>query len=317
MRTKMLVNYVLWVLSALVCFAKAATIDDAKLYAPNPPVTHRAFFTIEYFNNATQQVEETDVTIELYGTVVPKTVDNFVKLAKGVTAVMKGKDEKKDRFTLGYKDTLFHRIINDFMIQGGDVLPDVGPFNIFGGMFFDDENFDLKHDRPGRLSMANINKPDTNASQFFIVTSTRALDELDGKHVVFGQVVAGLEGLLEKVQFVETTKDEYKPKHDVKLKYSLVEDLQISNKEQLHEKYLQDLLAFQNGDRSKGLTMSTTIKQGAKEEKIMRELRYEDLHHPLVKVVLGMVLISAIYIVSKNRKRIFSKTTKIVSMRHE
>ncbi|CUS23373.1 LAQU0S09e03312g1_1 [Lachancea quebecensis] len=313
----MLVNYVLWVLSALLCFTKAANIDNAKLYAPNPPVTHRAFFTIEYFNNATGKIEETDLTIELYGTVVPKTVDNFVKLAKGVTAVMKGKDEKKDRFTLGYKDTLFHRVISNFMIQGGDVLPNVGPFNIHGGTFFDDENFDLKHDRPGRLSMANINKPNTNASQFFIVTSIEALEDLDNKHVVFGQVVAGLEDLIEKVQYVETTEGDYKPKHDVKLKYSIVEDLQIANQEQLHDKYLEDLTAFQNGDRTKGLTMATTFKQGVKEESIMRELKYEDLHHPLVKVVFGMVLIGAIYVISKNRKRIFNKTTNIVSMRHE
>lgn len=311
----MLVKYMLWALCVMFKFLNAAALDGAKVYAPNPPVTHRAILTIEYMNNQTKEMMSTDVTIELYGTVVPRTVDNFAKIAKGVVAVMKGQDEKTDRFTLGYQNTLFHRIISGFIIQGGDVLPDVGPFTIHGGSYFEDENFDLKHDRPGRVSMANLNKPDTNASQFFI-TMAEELKDLNGKHVVFGQVVGGLEDLMNVVQYVEVDA-EHKPTTDVKVIYSLVEELRIANKDDLHKKYVEKLKKFQDGNEEVGVKMSVTLEEGKQEERIMRELKYEDLHHPMVKVVLGLVFVGIVYMVAKNRKRIFSRTSNIVSMRHE
>ncbi|CEP61118.1 peptidylprolyl isomerase LALA0_S02e07118g [Lachancea lanzarotensis] len=312
----MLFQYFVWAAIAAIGLATTANVPSEKTYEPNPPVTHNVFFTLEYTDKETQKPKEFDVTIELYGTVVPKTVDNFAKIAKGVTAVMKGKDEVNDRFTLGYKDTVFHRIIPDFMIQGGDVLPTVGPFNIHGKQFFEDENFDLKHDRPGRLSMANLGKEDTNASQFFIVTCLDPLESLDGKNVVFGQVVAGLDELIDKVQHVETNKDD-RPLHDVKLKYTIVEELKITAPEELHKQWLVKIQKYQNGDLSQGVTMASTKAVGKKEESIMKELKYEQLHHPAVKVAIGFSVLLALYLILRTRSRIFNKTSKIVSMRHD
>ncbi|SCV01467.1 LAMI_0G11694g1_1 [Lachancea mirantina] len=307
----MLLKYVLCVLWTLFRAVQCAE----KIYEPNPPVTHRVLMTVEYTDQNTLEVKEHDITIELYGTVVEKTVENFQKIAGGIRAVLKGKSEKLDSFTLSYKDTLFHRIIPGFMIQGGNVLPDVGPFSIYG-TYFADESFELKHDRPGRVSMANLGKPDSNASQFFITTSTEPIPDLDGKHVVFGQVVAGLEGLIEHVQHVPTDKDD-KPLKDVKVKYSLADTLQLANKEELHAKYQEKLKKFKEGDSSQGVTMKAMMAKGKEEEAEMVEELYAKLHHPLLKVLGGLSVVGLLYLLARNRKRIFSKTSNVVSMRHD
>uniref|UniRef100_V5HJA9 Peptidyl-prolyl cis-trans isomerase E n=1 Tax=Ixodes ricinus TaxID=34613 RepID=V5HJA9_IXORI len=146
--------------------ATAETEDKAKA---NPQV---------YFDVSVDGQEIGRVRILLYKDVVPLTAENFRCLCT---------HEKG----FGFKKSTFHRIIPGFMCQGGDITNHngTGGRSIYGKKF-DDENFELKHTGPGILSMANSG-PNTNSSQFFLTTAKT--DWLDGKHVVFGQVISGME----------------------------------------------------------------------------------------------------------------------------
>jgi len=159
---------------------------------------------------ATFKTSMGDIVVELFWEKTPRTVRNFVELAEGKKAWTDPKTNQSVTKKL-YDGTIFHRVIPNFMIQGGDPLGSGmgGP----GYKFSDEFVAELKHDAPGTLSMANSG-PNTNGSQFFLTEVPTP--HLDGRHTVFGRVTSGLE-LIGQIARVEKGAQD-RPKTDVVLK---------------------------------------------------------------------------------------------------
>ncbi len=147
-----------------------------------------------------------DIVLRLEYEKTPVTVASFVTLAEGSSPYVS--DEYKDKPY--FNGVTFHRVMNDFMIQGGDPTATGrgGP----GYQFKDEFNDSLRHNRKGLLSMANPGYPNTNGSQFFITHAETPW--LDGKHTIFGEVVAGIE-VVDSIAVVEVAEGSNKPITDV------------------------------------------------------------------------------------------------------
>jgi len=180
-------------------------------------VTHEAVLDIAIGDKRAGKI-----TIGLFGDVVPRTVRNFVEICNS---------DPPD----SYQKTIFHRVIKKFMMQGGDFtnFDGTGGKSIYGEKF-DDENFDIKTMGTGTVAMANAG-PDSNGSQFFIAFGD--ISYLNGKHVVFGKVVDGMD-VVKDVEDVETDKSD-KPYDDVtivncdarKIPENKVQKLEINNEQ--------------------------------------------------------------------------------------
>ena len=242
-------------LAAVMLFASVATFAQKKAASSDG-----IFAKIE--------TTQGTIVIELNYKKTPITVANFITLAEGtnpyVAAAYKGKH---------FFDTLkFHRVISDFMIQGGDPL---GNGSGDPGYKFNDEITDLKHDSPGILSMANSG-PNTNGSQFFI--THKATPHLDGKHTVFGKVVSGMDVvnkikqdyLMLKVTIIRTGA-EAKKFNAVKVFSGPMEASKIAAQKEAKEREVKNAAAlkeFQDGKTTASGLKYIVIKEGTGEKPV-------------------------------------------------
>lgn len=187
------------------CWIEDCGVYGAEAVAPQVAVQADAdvFFDITVGNSPVGRI-----TFKLYSDITPDTCENFRQLCTGESQRRTRKGNK-----LHYKGSGFHRVIKDFMLQGGDFTRHngTGGESIYGETFAD-ENFTKKHTKPGLLSMANAG-PGTNGSQFFITTV--ACSWLNGKHVVFGEVVDGME-IVRDIENMRCNRQD-KPLQDVKI----------------------------------------------------------------------------------------------------
>lgn len=180
-----------WAFSAVLCLAAVAGVslsaDQLAYLKDDPKVTHLVSFEIASVDPKNKVEALGTLELALFGEKLPITVANFL--------------EKSYSVSNGYQGSIFHRIVKDFVVQGGNLMRKPDGYSAIDFKVFDDEAFPVKHNKVGRLSMANSGA-NTNGCQFFITTG-KSFPHLDGKHVVFGQMVLGFQ-TLDVMNFAET-----------------------------------------------------------------------------------------------------------------
>lgn len=190
----LLYSLVTWVLCSI--FVLSAVVspslppDQLKHLEDDPEATHAVHFDISSIDSKGKVDPIGTLVIALFGIETPVTVLHFLRKATNPAN--------------GHQNSIFHRIVKDFVIQGGNLIREGTGYKPVEYTVFEDEGFTLKHNKVGRLSMANAG-PNTNGCQFFF-TMGESFPHLDGKHVVFGQLVLGFE-TLEVMNLVETLED--------------------------------------------------------------------------------------------------------------
>ncbi|CCH61942.1 hypothetical protein TBLA_0F04090 [Henningerozyma blattae CBS 6284] len=296
-------------------------VDFNKIYEPSPPVTSHCFLTIRYFDELLQEYRLHTITIALYGSITPKTFGNFDKLAKGIVVPV-GDSIPPKRVKVKYEGNSINKIIPGKSMLTGDVLYGIAKFSTLGPAW-EEENFVLRHDRPGRVVMANEGTLGTLNSKFYIETSPEAQPEFDEKTVVFGQVINGLQEL---INISKNTKldSESKPVNPMNIEHIIMAPLILGNIKDKQVTYLDRVGRYRKGELELGERLADldtnvlskefiplTDEQSALRAKQRGQAQSTSQLKELLVVI--SVIIFIVLTLNKYKREIFGK--KVVSMR--
>lgn len=283
---------------------KLFTLDTNKVYPPDPPSSVNVLMGFKYFDEVLQRERVVDFTVALFNTLTPKATKNFQMMSSGFKVVTDPKHPENIVF-ITYANTPVYKVIPGVQVEAGVIFPTF-PFCLYGKKF-EDESFALKHDRPGRVSLVSTG-PDTNESKFIIGLDGNGAPEKNGKNVVFGQVISGLEDLINAMNHVNTdANNNHSPSKPMQIHYSIVDELRISNINELAREWETDVKAFEQGDLSKGFKFkSTKTKHKNSNDSHLSDFKYDQLNHPVIKIMMLLVLLALFYILARYRNNILS-----------
>lgn len=274
-------------------------LDTNKVYPPDPPSSVHVLMGFKYYDEVLQRENVVDFTLALFNTLTPKATKNFQMMSSGFKVVTDPNHPEQMIFVT-YKNTPVYKLIPGVQLEAGIIFPEF-PFCIYGQKF-EDESFALKHDRPGRVSLVSTG-PDSNESKFIIGLDANGAPEKNGKNVVFGQVVSGLEDLINAMNHVKSDpNNNYYPSKPIIIYYSIVDALKISNIDELARQWEKDLKLFEQGDLSKGFKFKTKKTEAQSSNNV----EYNQINHPVSKIIVLFVLLAVFYILMKYKHQIFS-----------
>ncbi|CAL9734210.1 peptidyl-prolyl cis-trans isomerase Cpr4p [Monosporozyma servazzii] len=274
-------------------------LDTNKVYPPDPPSSLNVFMGYKYIDKYTGEERVVDFTIALFDTLTPKATKNFQMLSSGFKVITDPKHPERVH-DLAFTKTRVLKVIPGVQVEAGELFPGI-PFCLYGQKF-EDESFALKHDRPGRVSLVSTG-PDTNESKFIIDLAADGSPEKDNVNVVFGQVVSGIEDLVDAMNRVEVDPETGNPKKNMIISYTVVDQLKIADLDVQHSQWEQDAKAFEEGDRSKGFQFKGKSYK-ARSDQELSDAAYAEFNHPLLKVIILFAILGAFYLGMKKKDQI-------------
>lgn len=276
-------------------------LDTNKVYPPDPPSSLNVFMGFRYTDKYTGEEKVVDFVVKIFDNLTPKAAENFKMMSQGFK-VITNPNEPDKIMDISFVKTPVYNVVPGVKLEAGQIFENFG-FCLYGEAF-EDESFEVKHDRPGRLSLVTKG-PNTNESRFIIDLSADGTPERDGKNVAFGQVISGLEDLINAMNRVEIDKGTKRPMQPMIISYTVVDELKISNIDELAAQHKLDVKAFEAGDKSKGFhfkTKSNTIKN----HQDLVDVNYTEFNHPVMKVVILFAILAIFYVAMKNKDQIMA-----------
>lgn len=274
-------------------------LDTNKVYPPDPPSSIHVLMGFKYFDEVLQRENVVEFTVALFNTLTPKAAKNFQMMSSGFKVITDANHPERISFAT-YENTPVYKVIPGVQLEAGVIFREF-PFCLYG-IKFEDESFALKHDRPGRVSLVSKG-PNTNESKFIIGLDEKGAPEKDGKNVVFGQVVSGLEDLINAMNRVEVDPyNNHSPSKPITIHFSIVDELKISNMDELTKQWEADTKSFEQGDLSKGFT----FKNMKLKSQHSNTFRYNQINHSTIKVLVLFVLLAVFYLLMRYKKQVFS-----------